>query len=99
MINKLIIKKPIITEKSLNDATRGIFTFEADRSSSKLQIKKAIEETFAVHVKKISTVIMKGKKRMVGRKRQKVQEANKKRARVKLAAGEKIDLFEVGKNA
>ena len=58
--------------------------------------KKPIEELFNVHVRSISTNIVKGKKRMVGRKRLASVEPDKKKARVKLAAGEKIDLFEAG---
>lgn len=98
MINRLIIKKPIITEKSLVDARRGIFAFEVEKSATKFQIKKMIEKTFKVHVKRISTVIIKGKKRMVGRKRIEIDRPDKKKTRVKLASGEKIDLFEVGKS-
>lgn len=96
MESKFIINKPIITEKSLKDATSGIFTFHVDRNAQKREIKKAIEEIFKVHVKSVSTNIVKGKKRLVGRKRLVSTEPDKKKARVRLAAGEKIDLFEVG---
>jgi len=96
MESKFIINKPIITEKSLKDATNGIFTFDVDRNAKKPQIKKAIEEIFKVHVRAVSTNIVKGKKRMVGRKRLASTEPDKKKARVRLAKGEKIDLFEVG---
>jgi len=99
MVNKLIIKKPIITEKSLYDAAAGIFAFEVDKNATKGKIKQAIEEMFKVHVKRLSTVITKGKKRLVGRKRIAIMEPAKKKARVKLQNGEKIDLFEVGKSS
>lgn len=98
MINKLLIKRPIITEKSLSDATSSVFAFEVDRYATKPQIKQAIEEIFKVHVKQISTTIIKGKKRMAGKKRLVVKEPDKKKARIKLVSGEKIDLFEVGKS-
>ena len=91
-----IIKKPIITEKSFAEAQNGVFTFAVDKDANKGQIKKAIEDLFKVHVKSVATALVKGKKRLVGKKRLPVYEANWKKARVVLAKGEKIDLFEVG---
>ncbi len=91
-----IIKKPIITEKSFADAQKGVFTFSVNQKANKREIKKAIEDLFKVHVRSIATNTVKGKKRMVGKKRLPVYEANWKKARVTLAKGEKIDLFEVG---
>lgn len=91
-----IIKKPIITEKSLRDARDGVFTFEVAKDATKGQIIKAVGDIFKTHVKSVTTVIAKGKKRFSGQRRRLVYEPNTKRARVKLAAGEKIDLFEVG---
>ncbi|MCL4339276.1 50S ribosomal protein L23 [Patescibacteria group bacterium] len=91
-----VIIRPIITEKSLIDAKNGIFTFAVEGKATKFQIKKAIESMFSVHVKLITTVKTKGKKRTVGRKRLTVYKPDLKKARVKLAKDEKIDLFEVG---
>jgi large subunit ribosomal protein L23 len=91
-----IIKKPIITEKSLKDAADGFFTFEVDKKANKPQIRQAIEEMFKIHVTAISTIVVKGKKRLVGKKRMAVESPVRKKARVKLLKGEKIGLFEVG---
>ncbi|MBM3283998.1 50S ribosomal protein L23 [Candidatus Gottesmanbacteria bacterium] len=91
-----IIKGPIITEKSLLDSKNNIYTFKVEKNATKSQIKKAIEDTFNVHVKGINTVRIKGKKRLAGRKRKLSYESDYKKARVMLAATEKISLFEVG---
>lgn len=96
MDQNLIIKRPIITEKSLADVSLGIFTFEVDRKSNKFQIKKEIEKLFSVHVKRVSTSLIHGKTKIVGRKRKKVAIPDMKKARVKLEKNEKISLFEVG---
>lgn len=96
MIIANIIKKPIITEKSLTDARKGIFTFEVDKNANKNQIKEKIENLYKVHVKKVTSANFKGKKRLVGKKRSPVYEPDRKKAWVKLAQSEKIDLFEVG---
>lgn len=95
MVKILIIKKPVITERSADDAARGIFTFKVDITANKYQIRRAIEKMFSVHVVRIATVISKGKMRLVGKKRVKVKETDTKTAKVKLVQGEKIDLFEV----
>ncbi len=89
-----ILLKPIITEKSVQDARVGIFTFVVGRASDKLSIRKAVESQFGVHTKGVQTIKMTGKKRLVGRRRTKVAEANWKKAKVQLKSGEKIDLFE-----
>lgn len=92
----MIIKKPLITEKSLKDAADGFFTFEVDRKANKPQIRQAVEKMFKVHVTAISTTNVKGKMRLVGKKRIAVTSPSRKKAVVKLQKGEKIELFEVG---
>lgn len=96
MIIANIIKKPIITEKSLRDARSGIFTFEVDKNANKREIREKIENLYKVHVKKITSANFKGKKRLVGKKRSPIYEPDRKKAWVKLAPNEKIDLFDVG---
>jgi len=92
----LIIEKPIITEKSM-DATRdGSYTFLVKKDCTKREIKIAVSEQFKVHPVSVKTIILKGKKRKVGKKRMEVQKSSIKKAIVKLKDGEKIDAFEVG---
>lgn len=91
-----VIKRPIITERSLVDAKNGVYTFEVDRQANKNQIQVTVENLFKVHVKKITVANFKGKKRLVGKKRTPVYDTGTKKAWLKLAAEEKIDLFEVG---
>jgi len=62
--------------------------------ADKANIKDVVESQFKVHVKNISTIKIKGKKRMIGRRRTKVTKPDWKKAKVRLAAGEKISLFE-----
>ncbi|QQG40927.1 MAG: 50S ribosomal protein L23 [Candidatus Levyibacteriota bacterium] len=93
-MDKVLIR-PLITEKSINDAQNGKFTFIIAESAHKNDIKKAVEDQFKVHVVAIATIITKGKSKRVGRKRQIVKERPAKKAIIKLAAGEKIDLFDL----
>jgi large subunit ribosomal protein L23 len=96
MLSKIILKKPVKSEKSFLGASRGVFTFIVDLEATKNDIKKAIEKEFNVHVVSVKTVVMKGKVKTAGRKRKKVEKSDQKKAFITLKEGEKIDLFEAG---
>lgn len=91
-----VIIKPLITEKTLNDAKGGKFTFQVSRDADKQIISKAVEDAFKVEVKSVATSIVKGRKKRAGIRRLEIEESSFKKAIVKLASGQKIDLFEVG---
>ena len=88
-----IIKKPIITEQSMEGVQDKKYTFEVATDANKIEIKKAIEEIFKVNVEKVTTINMKGKPKRMG-----VHSGfrpNWKKAMVKLTADSKtIELFE-----
>ena len=94
MENNCIIK-PLITEKSMEKAAKGKFTFVVEKDSAKTEIKKEIEKRFKVHVLGISTSIVKGKKIKTGKRRTEVTRSSWKKATLTLKPGEKIELFEV----
>ncbi len=57
-----VIKKPIITEKSMNDMAEKKYTFSVHPEATKNQIKEAVEKMFdGVEVAKVNTMINKGK--------------------------------------
>lgn len=89
-----ILIRPIITEKSMKETGLDRFTFEVNIQAKKPEIRRAIEKRFNVNVKKLETLIVKGRKKRVGKKRISVKLAPWKKAIVKLASGQKIDLFE-----
>ncbi len=62
-----IIKRPIITEQSMEQTEAKRYTFEVDKSANKIEIAKAIEEIFGVKVAKVNTLNMYGKEKRVGR--------------------------------
>ena len=55
------IIKPIITEKSSLGSENNQVTFHVKKTSTKDEIKVAIEKIFKVKVKKVNTSIVKGK--------------------------------------
>jgi large subunit ribosomal protein L23 len=90
-----MIQKPLITETTLRDAQRGVFTFEVTKETTKGQIKDMIEKLFKVHVIKVTTTIKKGKTKRVGRMRRVKDVVKIKKARIMLKKGETIEYFEV----
>ena len=49
-----VIKKPVITEKSMIALEAGKYTFEVDTRAHKLLIKQAVEAAFDVKVKNVN---------------------------------------------
>lgn len=95
-INDLLIK-PLITEKSMSEASKGVYLFIVNKKARKPEIKKTIEEQFKVKVISVRTLVIKGKTKLTGRLRRKIKTSDFKKAIIKLAKDQKIDLFETGK--
>ncbi len=87
-----VLKRPILTEKTDYQRDDNQYVFEVDRSANKLQIKQAVETLFDVEVLAVNTMIMKPKRRRLGRKMI-VTRSAWKRAVVTLAPGEQIQEF------
>ena len=88
-----ILKRPIITEQSMEGVAEKKYTFEVDKNANKIQIKKAVEEIFKVTVDKVTTINYIGKPKRMGVHAGK--RADWKKAIVKLTADSKtIELFE-----
>jgi large subunit ribosomal protein L23 len=90
-----VLKKPMITEKALNQSVLGKYLFVVDKRATKTEIKKAVKKAFAVDTISVKIINLKGKTRRVGRRRRPVQLASWKKAIVQLAPGQKIDVFTV----
>ncbi len=88
-----VIKRPVITEKTnIQKELSNQVTFEVDRRANRVEIKKAIESIFNVHVAGVKTMQIKGKYKMRGRILGKRKDW--KKAIVTLMPGERIDFFE-----
>lgn len=94
MLKTNILIKPLITERSLKDAEKGVYTFKVAKYAKKPEIADLLKSNFSVHPVKITTISMHGKNRFAGRKRIKVKRQDWKKAKVRIRKGEKIDLFE-----
>jgi large subunit ribosomal protein L23 len=94
---KVIIKKPIISEKATAASEKlNRFTFAVDKKANKIEIKNAVEKLYSVHVTDVRTMTYGGGKSSVKyTNRGIVEQPNNpwKKAIVTVADGETIDLF------
>jgi len=91
-----ILIKPVITEKMTAQAEKlNRFAFVVDRTANKIQIKKAVEETYDVTVSTVRTMVCIGKKRTRGTKSGFISGRTKtyKKAIVSLSEGDTIDFY------
>ena len=61
-----IIKRPVITEQSMENIADKKYVFEVDINANKTEIKAAVEAIFGVKVSKVNTVRMQGKVKRTG---------------------------------
>lgn len=87
-----VIRRPIITEKSMAGLASGRYTFVVDLRANKIQIRQAVEEIWQVRVAAVNTMRIRGKRRRVGRSVG--ERPDWKKAVVTLRAGETIAFFE-----
>lgn len=85
-----IIIAPVITEKAAYASEKNVYTFKVAKSANKIQIKKAIEAAFNVHVTNVNTLNTKSKARRVGKYAGKTK--TYKKAIVTVKDGDKIEL-------
>ena len=94
-MNKTIIIKPIVTEKSMaSTGGPAKYTFEVAQFATKMDIKLAVKEAFQVHVVSVTTTKIKGKRNKIGKRRIEQPATATKKATVMLRKGEKISFVE-----
>lgn len=88
-----VIVRPVVTEQSTRvGEDLGAYTFIVARDANKIEIRQAIEALFGVRVTAVRTANYRGKWRRVGRSVG--RRPAYKKAIVKLAEGERIDVYE-----
>jgi large subunit ribosomal protein L23 len=88
-----IIERPLLTEKAMDLSAAGKYTFRVNKDANKIEIADAVQRIFNVHVMKVNTISVKGKKKRVGRFPE-GKTKDWKKAIVTLADGQSITLFE-----
>ncbi|MGE5041516.1 MAG: 50S ribosomal protein L23 [Candidatus Levyibacteriota bacterium] len=92
---KQVLIKPHITEVSMKDAGKGVFTFLVLPSATKIEVKEAVGKMFNVDVTGVSTVSISRSKVLNTKFGRKKTERDIKKARVTLKKGQTIPAFEI----
>lgn len=90
-IDTEIIKKPLLSDKTVGLINNNQYSFLVDRKANKPEIKLVIEKLFNVKVKKVNTISQPTKTRRIGRFIG--TRTRFKKAIVTLEANQKIQLF------
>lgn len=93
----IILRRPLISEKSMKQAEGHLYTFETDLNATKAQIAKAVADKFNVKVLKVKTIKSKGQSKMQRRVRKLYQTSSFKKAMVQISKNQKIAIFETPK--
>lgn len=83
-----ILKSAHVSEKTSIFAQTGRYVFKVNDNSNKIEIRKAVEKAYDVHVVSVNIVNSKGKSRRMGRRIGRTSDW--KKAIVTLKPGEKI---------
>jgi large subunit ribosomal protein L23 len=94
-----VILRPVVSEKSIDQSTRGHYTFRVHPKANKIQIKAAVEELYAsdkVTVVSVNVLTTKAKEKSRGTRRGRILGSTSpwRKAVVTLAPGQKIQFFE-----
>ncbi len=86
-----VLIKPMVSEKSVALMEDNKYSFVVDKNANKIEIKHAVESLFNVKVLNVTTRIIKGKVKRMGKSEGKRPDV--KKAIVTLAANDKIEIF------
>lgn len=91
---KVILKQPVISEKSISQGAVSKYTFVVGEDATKPEIAKAVESAFKVKVTKVNRLTLPGKPKRY--RRISSQRSDRHYAVVTLKSGDRIPLFEEG---
>jgi large subunit ribosomal protein L23 len=94
MENKEIKLQPVVSEKSYNLANASNkYTFLVTRGNNKIEIGKAVEKKYKVHVEKVNSVVKPGKSHRNPKTNGTLRKSDLVKFVVTLKKGDKIDEF------
>ena len=88
-----VLIRPVVSEKSYALMDGHVYVFVVDRSATKIDVRRAVEQAFNVRVDKVNTLNREGKTRSTAAQHR-GHRPDTKRAIVTLHQGDSIDLFE-----
>lgn len=89
-----VLVRPLVTEKTTSQLQASSeYAFEVAPEANKIQIKEAVEAFYRVTVEDVRTLVVRGKMKRSGRTVGKRK--NWKKAYVRLAEGQSLNVYEV----
>lgn len=86
------LKAPVVTEKTTRLASMGKYAFEVNVDATKIDVRRAVEKAYGVHVTDVRVQNVRGKVVRFGRTLGK--RSSWKKALVTLKPGERLDIYE-----
>ena len=87
-----VLRRPLVTEKTTAGYSEGRYTFKVNQRANKLQVKEAVEQAFGVNVVDVNIINVPSKTHRRGRRVRRTP--GWKKAMVKLAPGQRIEIIE-----
>jgi large subunit ribosomal protein L23 len=90
---RTVILRPVVSEKAYAHYDEQVYTFVVAGDANKIEIKQAVEAIFNVKVTNVNTLNRAGKRKQNRRTGTWGTRAAQKRAVVRLAPGNQIEIF------
>lgn len=91
MLNKFLVKNPLITEKATRIGALNQYVFLVKKEATKSEIKKIVERAYKVKVSGVNVINIKPKTRRLGRSVG--TKSGYKKAVITLKDGHKLDIL------
>ena len=95
-MEKQILVRPYITEKTMNLASRRWYSFVVALNATKAEIAHAVHVQYNVTVIGVRTSHMHGKVKRAGKRQKPIARSPWKKAMIQLKDGQTIDAFQIG---
>ena len=89
----IVIKKPVVTEKSMANQQKSVYTFIVSPDATKPEVKQSVEKAFNVKVEEVRTVKVKGKYKRMKNQLLEGRRKDWKKAYVTLKEGFRLDII------
>jgi large subunit ribosomal protein L23 len=89
----IVIRKPVVTEKSMANQQKSVYTFIVAPDATKPEVKQSVEKAFNVKVEEVRTVKVKGKLKRMKNQLLEGKRKDWKKAYVTLKEGFRLDII------
>ncbi|MBI2932829.1 MAG: 50S ribosomal protein L23 [Planctomycetes bacterium] len=88
-----ILRKPVVTEKSMARQQKGTYTFIVSMEATKTDVRRAVEKMYNVKVDLVRTLLVKGKLKRMKNMLMEGRRKDWKKAYVTLKEGYRLDII------